>query len=163
MSDSTISTPPTVGSPEADAARAEAVTASEEADKRGAQANAKRQDDSAAYNEAFALWQQRKDVILAANPQHYEQCYFALIAALIHLTDMRAFVETGFDHMDLADSDLRDGDALAEPPTMPKVMAYMSAKAHYTAAKQTYDMAIAEHPIVVSQLEIANGILVLYG
>lgn len=163
MSDSTPSTPPTVGSPEADAARAEAVTAADEANKRVAQANAKRQDDSAAYDEADALWQQRKDVILAANPQHYEQCYLALIAALIHLTDMRAFVETAFDHMDIGDSDMRDGDALAEPPTMPKVMAYMSAKSHYNAAKQTADMAIAEHQIIVSQLEIANDILVIYG
>lgn len=157
------STPRTVGSPEADTARAEAVTASEEAFKRVAQANARRQDDSVAYNETDALWLQRRDVILAANPQHYSQCGIALVTALAHLTDMRAFVETAFDHMDAGDGDLRDGDALPDPPTAPKVMEYMGAKAHYNAAKQTAGMALAEHPTITAQLAIANDILIIYG
>lgn len=149
-----------VGGPAEDA-RAAAVQAGFDAVTEYNSANGEHSDDVEEYDEANIMWNQRRDVIFAANQQHFDDCLSALESAYMNL-------DNADDALILAFGEIGDGDTLVatgdgQQNMMAKIASYNAAKAKYEASVTHSGQAKANHGPFQTNLAAAMAILNLYG
>lgn len=118
-------------------------------------------DDEDDYAEMIDLWNQRQNVIWAANQQHHTDCLQALETAYMNVDSAADTLTLAYQDMAIGDEKIRDGGA--EQNMMAKVGLYNAAKTAYESCSTRAGQAATKHAPFQTAHAAAMAILNLYG